>query len=71
MTLMLLLQAKILYVCRSSRIYGRETRLIPEDITMTVQAVIHSAETYRNDIEAGEDRIRQIRQYLDEMDILS
>jgi hypothetical protein len=70
MTLMLLLQAKILYVQVSSRIYASETTITTEEITAAVQDVIRNAEDYRNDIDAGEERIRQIRQYLDEMAIL-
>jgi len=35
-----------------------------------VQSALREATNYRNDIGAGEERIRQIRQYLDVMEIL-
>jgi hypothetical protein len=70
MTLVLLLQAKILYIHHSSPVYNSETTITPEEITTTVQRVIRNAESYRNDIAAGQGRIRQIRRYLDDMSIL-
>jgi hypothetical protein len=38
--------------------------------TAVIQDVIRDSKTYRTDIDAGEEKIRTIRKYLDEMDIL-
>lgn len=47
-----------------------ETAVTPEETNTAVEYIIGDAGNYRNDLDAGEERIQQIRQYLDEMDIL-
>lgn len=47
---------------------GSETRTTPKAIKTAVEAAIRGTEKFKSDIRAGDQRLREIRQYLEKMD---